>query len=142
MYVIVEHAKRRGGLGLQMTNFDADPFADQSVTLQLPRLEWQITNAFTNCFLFDRCPVTCTTILTKQNGATPSRPFEGTDTEDYWDIRQHLVDLGLYKDVNMGVVNNKSGPGQYRHAEECLRHYARTGYPLPEKAGTHCLNEN
>jgi len=111
-YFITEHAQRGRGVGLTML---ADMPLPQSLKLGLGY-----------SFAFDRNPVTCTTILLKQQNAPPSLSLGGYGDEDYRDVRERLVGLGLYKDIKMTILDaQERHGGHWRHSEETLRRFAR-----------------
>jgi len=111
-YFITEHAQRGRGVGLTM-------FAD----MPLPQ---SLKLGLAYSFAFDRNPVTCTTILLKQQNAPPSLSLGGYGDEDYRDVRERLVGLGLFKDINMAILDGEERHGgHYRHSEDTLRRFAR-----------------
>jgi hypothetical protein len=112
VYFITEHAQRHRGVGL---SFVLDRPLHQSLERRLGQR-----------FASDRSPVTCTTILMKQQNAPPSLSLGGYGREDYRDVRERLVEMGLYKDIRMAIVDGRERHGDhYRRSEETLRRFAR-----------------
>lgn len=112
VYFVTEHAQRRRGVGL---SFVLDRPLHQSLERRLGQK-----------FASGRSPVTCTTILMKQQNAPPSLSLGGYGREDYRDVRERLVGLGLSKDIKMTIVDaQKRHVGHWRRAEETLRRFAR-----------------
>lgn len=126
-----------------MLNPEADPFAThhRSLDSQLSLVKWSIDQNLLRLFSSKRSPVTCTTILMKLEGATRSSPLEGCDDlEDFQDMRERLVQLGLYSNVDMRIMDvGELFSGNWRRAEESLRQYAITGVPADRRAGAQSL---
>ena len=107
-YVQLEHAQRRKGLGVSMY---CNTPVHQAFHLQSDFV-----------FALQRNPVTCTTIILKEDGA-PTSGFAG---EDFRDVRDRLVDLGIYQNVLLRIVDRSDRhSSNYRRAEEALRRFAR-----------------
>jgi hypothetical protein len=111
VFLKLEHAQRRNAPGSFMSVWEPIHMA----------LDRAAHYAFMN--MLNRVPVTCTTVIMKESDA----PTLAYGEEDYRDVRDRLVQLGLYRDSMLRNLNphDKYGRGSCRRAEETLRRSAR-----------------
>jgi hypothetical protein len=115
VFISLEHAQRRNAPGSFMSLGEPIHIA--------------LDGAERYAFMLNRVPVTCTTVIMKECDAPTSFACYGYGEEDYRDVRDRLVELGLYRDIMLCNLNpdDKHGRGSCRRAEETLRRFARDG---------------